>query len=440
VRPRWGSPAPPPQPSAAGAARRREEKHVEFHRLGALLLAGCLILSSAAARAVSKDEEIAGLKEELASTKQELADTKETLAEFGRRLDHLETGGAAASPTPSGPRLTPVNANNPAISFVVDTLVNWDRRDGGWDFELQEAELFLSAPIDPFLRGYASIVGSSEEGFDIEEAALVTTALPWNLTVKGGRFFADVGRFPHWHVEQLPFVDRPPSIEKLIPGESRAEGMEVTWLAPTEHYFRVTGGVYNSIGEQDELPPLVGGGDRSISELTWLVHPTTYFDLTDTLNLEVGGTFFTVAQDSARFLYGVDATLRHQPGTSEFYQGFVLGSEWLWNNAKFQNVDDTGMVIPGSQRFHRDGGYAYLETFFGREYSVGGRFDYSQEPFGPTDRQRTWSAFATWYPSEFQRLRFQFDQIDPTDGKNDQRFTLQWTAFLGSHTHGFATR
>jgi hypothetical protein len=440
------APVPPPlRRSCRRRVRRREEPHVDFHRFRTLLLAGSLALVPATGHAVTKDEEIAELKQELASTKEELADTRETLARFEQRLDHLETAGAQAAPSPaiapapSGPRIPPVNIDNPAISFVVDTLVDWDRRESGWDFELQSGELFLSAPIDPFLRGYAAIVGSSEEGFDIEEAALVTTALPWNLTVKGGRFFADVGRFPHWHVEQLPFVDRPPSIERLIPGESRAEGVEVTWLAPTEHYFRVTSGVYDSIGEQDELPPLVGGGDRSISELTWLVHPSTYFDLTDTLNLEVGGTFFTVAQHGARFLYGVDATLRHQPGTSEFYQGFVLGSEWLWNNSRFQNVDDTGAVIAGSDRFRRDGGYAYLETFFGRQYSLGGRFDYAQEPFGETDRQRTWSAFATWYPSEFQRLRFQFDQIDP-DGENNQRFTLQWTAFLGSHSHGFANR
>ena len=334
-----------------------------------------------------------------------------------------------------------MNADNPAISFVVDTLVQYEREGSGWDFQLQEAELFLSAPIDPFLRGYAAIVGSSEEGFDIEEAALVTTALPWNLTVKGGRFFADVGRFPHWHVEQLPFVDRPPSIERLIPGESRAEGVEVTWLAPIEHYFRVTSGIYNSIGEQDELPPLFeSGGKRAFDELTWLVHPSTYFDLTDTLNLEVGGTFFTVAQHGARYLYGVDVTLRHQPGTSEFYQGFVLGSEWLWNNQKFQDFDDTGAALPTGQRFKHNGGYVYLETFLGRQYSVGARFDYAEEPIDPIDRQRTWSAFATWFPSEFQRLRFQFDHIDVADGENDQRFTLQWTAFLGSHSHGFANR
>jgi hypothetical protein len=339
-----------------------------------------------------------------------------------------------------------VNVDNPAISFVVDTLVKTDTEGSGWDFQLQSGELFISAPVDPFLRGYAALAGSSEEGFDIEEAALVTTALPWNLTVKGGRFFADVGRMPHWHVEQLPFVDRPPSIDRLIPGESRAEGAELSWLVPIDHYVRVTTGVYDSIGERDELPPGVGaGGSRGFDELTWLVHPSTYFDLTEALNLELGGTFATIAKHGARFLYGADATLRHQPGTSDFYQGLVLGSEWYWNDEEFTDVQvgvdpGTGDPILGDKRFHRNGGYAYLETFLGRQYSVGARGDYAQEIAGPAMVQRTYSAFATWRPSEFQRLRFQFDQIGLDGQKNDQRFSLQWTAFLGSHTHGFATR
>jgi hypothetical protein len=42
-------------------------------------------------------------------------------------------------------------------------------------------------------------------------------------------------------------------------------------------------------------------------------------------------------------------------------------------------------------------------------------------------------------PSEFQRLRFQFDNAWGDEPTN-QRFTLQWTAFLGSHSHGFAQR
>jgi hypothetical protein len=416
---------------------------MELHRKGALLLAAPLLWLAPPAGANRTEDELASVKAELAATQEELAATRDSLARVERRLDQLESSAAVPAQPGAGPRLAPVNADNPAISLVIDTALATDTHGSGWDFSLQSGELFVSAPIDPFLRGYASIAGSSDEGFDIEEAALITTALPWNLTVKGGRFFADVGRFPHWHGEQLPFVDRPPSIERLIPGESRAEGAEITWLAPIEHYVRVTTGIYDEIGERDDLPPDVGSsGSRGFGQLTWLVHPSTYFDLTDTWSLELGGTFVTVPDNGARFLYGVDATLRHQPGTSELYQGFVIGSEWLWNDEEFRSLDpDTGEVIPGaSRRFHRNGGYAYLETFFGRRFSLGLRGDYAQDPFGPSNRQRTYSAFATWMPSEFHRLRFQVDEIDADGEQDDQRFTLQWTAFLGSHSHGFATR
>jgi hypothetical protein len=252
---------------------------------------------------------------------------------------------------------------------------------------------------------------------------------------------------PHWHDEALPFVDRPPSIDRLLGGETQSEGSEVTWLAPIEHYVSVTAGVYNTIGaEANEALREEGfDGRRGEGELTFLVHPATYFDLSETLNLELGGTVATVPQDKQRGLYGADVTLRHQPGTSEFYQGLVFGTEWYWNHERFQDVEVgtdpiTGDPILENQKPQRNGGYAYLETFLGRQYSVGVRGDYSEDPFGDTARQRMYSAFATWFPSEFHRLRFQVDQIDLTGADDDQRFTLQWTAFLGSHAHGFANR
>jgi hypothetical protein len=387
------------------------------------------------------------VKAELAETQKDLAGALETLQSFEQRLHQLEGGTPVAAAVPSGPRIPPVNVDNPAVSFVVDTALKTDTEGSGTEFSLQSGELFISAPIDPFLRGYASLNGTSEEGFDIEEAAVVTTALPWNLTVKGGRFFADVGRMPHWHDEALPFVDRPPSIDRLFGGETQAEGAQVTWLAPLEHYVSITAGAYNVIGaEPNEEIRDEGGfdGRRNVSELTWLVHPSTYFDLTDTLNLELGATWFTVTQGNLRDLYGFDLTLRHQPGTSDFYQGFIFGSEYYWNDEKSDvevGTDPlTGDPIFEQQAFDRNGGYAYLEALLGRSYRVGVRGDYAEDPFGDANRQRTYSAYTTWFPSEFQRLRFQFDQIDATDANDDQRFTLQWTAFLGSHAHGFANR
>ncbi len=413
-----------------------------FHVCVATLVLATLSMPE---RASSAEAGVARLEAELAATKSELQETREALArtqklveDLARKVDDFDARGdaVAGERVPAADetaRLPPVNVDNPSISFVVDGKARTNTQgDDGVGFLLGSAELFLSAPIDPYVRGYASINGTSEESFDVEEAALVTTALPMNLTVKGGRFFADVGRFPHWHDEALPFVERPQSIDRIFGGETRAEGVETAWLAPFDQYFELTGGVYNSIGE---LPDDLGGvvGQPSYSELTYLVRPKTYVDVTDTLNVEAGGTFFAAPSDTRRRLWGIDLTIRHQPGTSSLYQGTVVGSEWYWNNQDFLELDG------GSSRYRRNGGYAYFESFFGRAFSGGLLFDHAEDVAGATDRQDSYSGFLTWRPSEFQRLRFQIDQIDQA-GPNDQRFWLQWTAFIGSHSHGFANR
>jgi len=73
---------------------------------------------------------------------------------------------------------------NPAIGLILDSAFTYRQHEGN-NFEFRAAELGLSASIDPFCRGYAVITGSPS-GFDVEEAAIVTTSLPYNLTVKGG--------------------------------------------------------------------------------------------------------------------------------------------------------------------------------------------------------------------------------------------------------------
>jgi len=414
-------------------------------RSGASLLLGAVLaLFPAAGRAADTEaerlrSELEATRSELSKTRDQLESTEETVGELGRRLDSLE---AAAAPTTTA-RIAPVNADNPAISFVVDTTFASTTKSSygslGWpngaEFTLKNAELFISAPIDPFLRGYASINGSSDESFDVEEAALITTALPGNLTVEGGRFFADFGRLPHWHDEALPFVDRPPSIDRLIGGESQAEGAEISWLAPIDWFVQATGGVYDSVGSENQSGFF---GRRSFDELSYLGRIQTYADLTDDWNVELGGTWLGVPQDHDRNLWGVDVTVRHQPGTQSLYQGLVWGTELLWNDQRFTERNDQGVVIDRRSR-NRQGAYTYVEAFFARRFSGGVRFDYSESPDGQRDLSKMGSVFVTWMPSEFQRLRFQFDDVWG-DEPDNQRFTLQWTAFIGSHSHGFAQR
>lgn len=413
--------------------------------------------------------ELEATRRELAEARQESAATRAALEALSRRVESLEgeapeapaqagstpaAAGAPEAPLAERPqpaataRIAPVNVDNPALSFVVDTALATDTRSSwqsigypdGWQFTLKNAEMFISAPIDPFLRGYVSINGSSDEGFDVEEAALVTTALPWNLTVKGGRFFANFGRLSHWHDEALPFVDRPPSLDRLIGGESGSEGAEVSWLAPLDQFVELTAGVYGAVGAEslDALNEDGFFGRRDFAQLNFLARLHTYLDVTDALNAEIGGSWLGVPQDSDRNLFGGDLTLRHQPGTSRLYQGLVWGSEWLFNNQRFAERDVNGAPID-AMRLRRQGGYTYAEVFLARRYSAGMRFDYSEAPDAAEDLARTYSTFVTWKPSEFQRLRFQFDNTWGDQPAN-QRFTLQWTAFIGSHSHGFAQR
>jgi len=442
--------------------------HSSFERerpgmLALAFLVGSSLLVATRSEAISADveqlrEELAAAKQQLEQTQGELGATRSALEALTRRVDAMQAAppapAAAAAVPPPPPmaevtaRLAPVNADNPAISFVVDAELAQDTQSSwesigypnGIDFSLKNGELFISAPVDPFARAYASINGSSDEGFDIEEAAIVTTALPGNLTVKGGRFFADFGRLPHWHDEALPFVDRPPSIDRIIGGESTSEGLEISWLAPIEHFIQLTGGLYDTVGAEnlEDLNDNGFFGRRDFDELSVIGRAQTYFDLTDTLNVELGATWLGIPRDSDRNLWGGDLTVRHQPGTSGFYQGLVWGTEWLWNDQRSTLRDDEGVVVD-RMREHRHGGYTYVEAFLGRRFSAGSRFDYSEAPSEAMNLARTVSAFVTWQPSEFQRLRFQVDNTWG-DEQTNQRFTLQWTAFIGSHTHGFAQR
>ena len=115
---------------------------------------------------------------------------------------------------------------NPAIGFIVDDVFSYSEHERA-NFEFRSGELGISANVDPFARAYAIINGTPDE-IEVEEAAIVTTSLPYNLTVKGGRFFADFGRLSKFHDHDLPFVNRPIVLDEYVGGESQADGLEVS--------------------------------------------------------------------------------------------------------------------------------------------------------------------------------------------------------------------
>src|SRR5262245_25384993 len=128
-------------------------------------------------RAASAERDVASLERELAATRNELAETKRLVEDLARKIDDYAEKQQVAPvaervpPADETARLPPVNVDNPAISFAIDGKARSNTQgDEGVGFLLGSAELFVSAPIDPYLRGYASINATTDESFDVEEA------------------------------------------------------------------------------------------------------------------------------------------------------------------------------------------------------------------------------------------------------------------------------
>src|SRR5262245_12772565 len=265
---------------------------------------------------------------------------------------------------------------NPAIGLILDSTFSYRDHDRA-NFDFRAAELGLSASIDPFARGYAVFSGSPD-GFSVEEAAIVTTSLPYNLAVKGGRFFADFGRLSKFHDHDLPFVNRPVVLDRLVDGESRADGAEVSYLLPTEQYMTLTAGMYNKIGaDNDRVDDTV---PRGLGKFTYLGRAATFINLSDAHSLDVGLSYaytpqVVIEQKAERHLAGLDITYRYVPLSQAGYRGLVWGTEVLFNREKRPvGGFPTDAMAPPPTDFERHnawGLYSYLEARLTRRFYPG---------------------------------------------------------------------
>ena len=338
---------------------------------------------------------------------------------------------------------------NPAIGFIVDTVGSYSRRDHA-NFEFRSGELGVSANIDPFARGFAIINGTAD-AIDVEEAGIVTTSLPYNLTVKGGRFFADFGRLSKFHDHDLPFVNRPIALDTYVGGESQSDGVEVSYLTPLTQYLTLTGGAYNKIGASNDRAD--NTKPREFSKFTYLGRAATYFNLGDEHGLDLGlNDAYTPKVEGddgkSRNLFGVDLLYRYTPLSQAAYRGLVWGNEFLLNHetrdlnaaASAEQVAAGGQPLPTDfRRRNALGMYSYLEARLSRVMYPGFLFEYVEDLDRLERATKGYSPYLTLWASEFQRFRLQFTHLDQSP-RDDDQFFLQWTVILGSHVHSFRDR
>lgn len=333
---------------------------------------------------------------------------------------------------------------NPAIGVMIDTVASHSDHDRA-NFEFRSGEVALSASIDPFVRGFAAFNGGPD-GIEVEEANITTTSLPYNLTLKGGRLFADFGRLSKFHDHDLPFVNRPMVLDRYVGGESQADGLEASWLVPIPQYLTLTAGAYNKLGGDNERVSNTVG--RNYSEFTYLTRAFTFLPISDAHSVDLGASWAytpTVKLDRGhdRTLAGVDLTYRYARLDAAAYNGFTWGTELLYNR-EHRPVggfpDD--LSAAASLPFHRRdalGLYSYVELKATRRFSPGFLFEWVQDVDKARGDTYGYSPYLTVWASEFQRLRFQYTR-EEAPRFHDNQFFLQWTVILGSHAHTFKDR
>ncbi len=398
-----------------------------------------------------------------------------------------------------------LNRFNPAFGVVFETIGGYTQRrmrfvdgDGddaggeigtklpaGFSSALRTIELFAAADVDPFARAYliasghaegVNSRGSEEFGkavFEIEEAAIQTTSLPYNLSIRGGRFFADWGYLGRRHAHDLPQIDIPPTLALYMGNGNRTDGIELSWLAPTDTYLALTAGYGFNFGFVGE-GPLSNIRTQVIQGSTLFGSLRTYKDLTDDHNVELGFSFLYTPQSRVpeaselaflavdeddpidRRTFNVDFHYRWYPLGRGLRQSLSFHGEILYDYGQgrrsiFGNTKSRGAW----------GGYAYVEYRLNKQWRPGFRFDYHQMPSEPalvtnpktgnpgstvnTSGSRTsavtYSPYITYYPSEFHRLVLQYNHSrygNTFDPQN--QVLLQWQVVIGSHQHGFTER
>lgn len=332
-------------------------------------------------------------------------------------------------------------------------------------FTIPNTELTLDGAVDPYFKGFTSIIFKLDEkgetGVELEEAYVLTTSLPANLQLKAGQFFAEFGRQNPQHPHSWAFVDQPVVLSRLFGPEGlRSQGLRLSWLVPTPWYAETMVSVVNSTNgttfsfRSDESSAIHGGSpvDRAVikgGDMLVIPRITTASDLTATHTLLLGasGAFGpnNSGSDTRTTIYGADVFWKWKSPTAQ--QGFPFvsfqGEALLrrYDAALRTAVDDT--VTLAAESFGDRGGYGQLLWGIRPRIVAGLRADlaggdvtgFTSEFRG--DRLRV-SPNLTWYPTEFSKLRVQYNYDDRKTIGKDHSLWVQFEFLLGAHaSHKF---
>ena len=331
-------------------------------------------------------------------------------------------------------------------------------------FNARNIELAFDGAVDPYFQGFANIVfkldNDNQTSVEVEEAFLQTTDLPFNLQLKGGQFFAAFGRINPTHPHTWDFADAPLVVGRLLgPDGLRGVGAQISWTLPTPWYSQLLLGVQN--GRGSTAYSFRNPGDngiffgrmtndreiRGLGDFVWIPRWENSVDLSPTQVVLAGisGAFGSndTGPHTRTQIYGADLLYKWKSSRAEGGFPFVKWqTEFLYRRFEAgQGVDE---AFPVAETFRDWGMYSQMLWGVKKGWVAGIRGDYlhntdsrfTDDPERQT-RSRV-SADLTWYPTEFSKIRLQYNHDFLEEGfflagRDVDSVFLQFEFILGAH-------
>jgi len=347
-----------------------------------------------------------------------------------------QLGAAQSAGTPFGQ-----SAENPSLSVVGDVAGRYGLDESHWFAGMAGVELGVQAAVDPFAKAdfllhystgllephhhedeSAAVAADAHDhehgaGLGVEEALITLTSLPGGLQASVGRMRSRIGLANVQHLHDFSFVAYPKIVTGYWGEEGLAvDGLRASWLAPLPVWTEIVLEGQKALDEHG--PDIATGG----------------------LNL-----FFPFGDDFGLSLTGFAEGDRHQheedSAEAQFgLHGFGGGFRFKWKPAARSLY--TYLLLQGElhgrtlEEQSYTGFYGMAEYKFARQWAAGLMFEQVTMPAehqeDPSASFSSLSAAFSFWPSEFQRLRLQYDH-PLTEEKHDQRLTLAWTFLIGPH-------
>jgi len=359
------------------------------------------------------------------------------------------------------------------VAAGTSTASDIDRlQPGGHDpkergFTVQNLESVFEGKVDPYFRGQANIVlqidPHGDTTIEAEEAYLETMALPFNLQVKAGQFFTEFGRLNPSHPHTWDFVDQPLVNSRFL-GEDglRSAGARVSWLVPTPFYSELFMTIANSQGgtafsfrndHDGQLffgRPAIEGSVKTFGDMLFVPRYTASFNLSDSQTLLAGASAAvgpnSSGTDADTQVLGLDLFYKWKSPRQHAGFPFVTwqteGMMRRFEAAAFSGA--SGNPALPHEVLYDYGFYSQISYGFRKGWIAALRGDYVfpgndgryQQIVGPDlDRATRWriSPNLTYYPSEFSKIRLQYNFDHREFFGDDHLVWVQFEFLLGTH-------